>query len=90
MEKLRIYADFNSGGGADEDPCWCLRYGSPLRPLDDAAAELNLCDGMPVLLYYEDPSEGLEVSGVLVTGGTVVPQWRARRLGHDAPYQVVD
>ena len=78
MEKPRIYADFNSGAGTDEDPCWCLRFGSPLRPLDEVAAELNLRDGMPVLLYYEDPSEEFEVSAVLVKRGTVVPQWRAR------------
>jgi hypothetical protein len=63
---LGIYADFNSGAGTNEDPCWCLRYGSPLRPLDELAAELDLRDGMPMLLYYEDPSEEFEVSAVTI------------------------
>jgi hypothetical protein len=74
---LRMYADFNSGTGTDEDPYWCLRYGSPLRPLDEVAAELNLCEGMPELLYYEDRSEEFEVSAVLVKRGTIGPQWHA-------------
>jgi len=38
---LRIYADFNSGAGTDEDPCWRLSYGSPLRSLDEVAEELK-------------------------------------------------
>jgi hypothetical protein len=40
MMALRIYADFNSGAGTVEDPCWCLRHGPPLRPLDELEALL--------------------------------------------------
>jgi hypothetical protein len=74
---LRIYADFNSGAGTDTDPCWCLLYGSPLRPLDEVADDLNLRDGMPVLLYYADPSEEFEVSAVLVRRDSLGPRWLA-------------
>ena len=66
----RIYADFNSVYGEDGNTCWCLCYGSPLRPLDDVAGELGLRDGMPVILYYEDESEEFEVSAVLVETAT--------------------
>jgi hypothetical protein len=62
---LRIYADFNSGGSSGKGACWCLRHGDPLRPLDDVAEELGLQAGMPVTLYYEDPSEEFEVSASL-------------------------
>jgi hypothetical protein len=77
LTTLRIYADFNSGAGTVTDPCWCLRYGSPLRPLDEVADDLNLCDGMPVLLYYADPSEEFEVSAVLVRRDSLGPRWNA-------------
>ncbi len=56
---------------------WRLRYGSPLRDLDEFTEELGLCDGMPVTLYYEDESEEFEVSAVLVEAATH-PRWHAR------------
>jgi len=62
---LRIYADFNSGGSPGKGPCWLLRYGSELRPLDEYSDELGLKAGMPVTLYYEDSSEEFEVSATL-------------------------
>jgi hypothetical protein len=74
---LRIYSDFNSGAGTNSDPYWCLRYGSPLRPLDELADELDLRDGMPMLLYYEDPSEEFEVSAVLIKRDVLGPRWHA-------------
>jgi hypothetical protein len=63
--------------GPEDDPCWCLKFGSPLRPLDEFETALNLSEGMPVVLYYRDESEEFEVSAVLsksVAGG---PLWRA-------------
>ena len=76
---LRVYADFNSVYGEGGSICWCLRYGSPLQPLDDFAEELRLRDGMPVVLYYEDESEEFEVSAILIEQpvGTM-PRWHAR------------
>lgn len=66
---LRIYADFNSGGSPGHGACWLLRFGPELRPLDEIAGELDLRDGMPVLLYFEEHSETseeeFEVSAVL-------------------------
>jgi hypothetical protein len=62
---LRIYADFNSGGSPGAGPCWCLRYGDPMRHLDEVADELGLSEGMPVTLFYEDDSEEFEVSATL-------------------------
>ena len=58
---LRIYADFNS---TDEDGwCWCLRHDG--RLLDDCASELQLKEGMSVVLYYADDAEEFEFDGVL-------------------------
>ena len=74
---LRIYADFNSVYGDGGSICWCLRYGSPLRDLDEFTEELGLRDGMPVVLYYEDESEEFEVSAVLIETATR-PHWHAR------------
>ena len=70
--KLRIYADFNSCM-ADERGlwCWCLRYEG--KTLDDVASSLGLYDGMPVILYYEDPSEEWEMDAVL--GHIAKPGW---------------
>lgn len=45
----RIYADFNSVCGEGGTICWCLRYGLPLRDLDEFTEELGLRDGMPVM-----------------------------------------
>jgi hypothetical protein len=72
---LRIYADFNSVGPGDA--YWCLRYGPDLRPLDDAAEELGLCEGMKVTIYYEDSEEEFEVSAVLTTQNGAGPRWQA-------------
>lgn len=81
---LRIYADFNSGGLQGE-PCWCLRYGTARTPLDDLADELELTDGMPVILFCEDPAEEFEVSATLrrheesVVRWQALPDWRTMR-----------
>jgi len=76
---LRIYADFNSVYGEGGSICWCLRYGSPLRSLDNFTDELGLCDGMPVVLYYEDPSEEFEVAATLIEQPAgAVTRWHAR------------
>lgn len=76
---VRVYADFNSVYGEGGSICWCLRCGSPLQPLDDLAEDLQLRDGMHVVLYYEDPSEEFEVSAVLIEQPVgVVPRWHAR------------
>jgi hypothetical protein len=58
---LRIYADFNST--TEDGWCWCLWYQD--RNLDELGEELNLRDGMSVLLFYEDPSEEFEFDGTL-------------------------
>jgi hypothetical protein len=73
----RIYADFNSVNGEGGSICWCLRYGSPLRDLDELTEQLGLHDGMQVILYYEDESEEFEVSAVLMEM-TTRPRWHAR------------
>ena len=76
---LRIYADFNSVSGTREQTlCWCLRYGTPLRPLDDVATDLDLHDGMSVILYYEDDAEEFEVSAILEEDPGSTIRWQAR------------
>jgi len=83
---LRIYADFKSGGSPGIVPCWCLRYGKDIRPLDDVAEELALKDGMIVTLFYEDESEELEVDGRLEEDPkskikwVAFPDWSTYRL----------
>jgi hypothetical protein len=76
---LRIYADFNSVNGPI---CWSLRYGVKPgdvgKPLDEVAELLNLRAGMPVVLFYEDAAEEIEVSGVLELTDGDHPRWRAR------------
>jgi len=74
---LRIYADFNSGGSPGKGACWCLRYGDPLRPLDNVADELRIEVGTVVTLYYEDPSEEFEVSAVMERMGDSAVKWAA-------------
>jgi hypothetical protein len=78
---LRIYADFNSGGSPGHGPCWLLRYGPELRPLDEMAEKLGLRPGMTVTLYYEEEYEGqfdgFEVSAVLEEHDDPVVRWRA-------------
>jgi hypothetical protein len=54
-----------------------LRYGDPLKPLDDAAEELGLRSGMSVTLYYQDASEEFEVSAVLKRRDNDIKQWVA-------------
>ena len=75
MAKLRIYGDFNDFGAG---VCWLLRYRE--RPLDEQAEELNLRDGMPVILFYEDPAEEFEFDAVLEFRPDEYPtsQWVAR------------
>jgi hypothetical protein len=55
-----------------------------MRLLDDCAAELGLEVGMPITLYYEDPSEEFEVSAVLELNDgrwMALPDWSTvRRL----------
>ena len=53
-----------------------------MRPLDDCAAELRLEVGMPVTLFYEDPSEEFEVSAVLELNNDkwmALPDWNTMR-----------
>jgi len=74
IEKLRIYADFNSCmDDARGVWCWCLRHDGIV--LDEVAASLKIYDGMPVTLYYEDPGEEFEVDAIL--GHVEVPKWDA-------------
>lgn len=81
-EPVRVYADFNSVYDEGGSICWCLRYGAPLRSLDDFAEELRLRDGMQVVLYYEDPSEEFEVSAALIEQPVgLVPRWHAPPTG---------
>lgn len=58
---LRIYADFNSRGSGGW--CWCLRHNG--QPLDEVAGELQLSEGQPIILYYEDPAEEFEFDALL-------------------------
>jgi hypothetical protein len=79
---LRIYADFNSGGSPGHGACWCLRYGTEMRPMDDFAAELRLKVGMPVTLFYQDASEEFEVSAILELNDDkwmALPDWNTMR-----------
>jgi len=78
-ETLRIYADFNSVYGEGGSVCWCLRYGSALKNLDDLSDELNLRHGLPVVLYYEDETEAFEVDAILLEQPTATkPRWHAQ------------
>jgi hypothetical protein len=58
---IRIYIDTND---MDSDG-WChlLRYKG--RTLDDAAVELGLKEGMPVVLYNEEAGEEFEFDGAV-------------------------
>ena len=73
--RLRIYADFNSGGNHG-DPCWCLKYGPNFQHLDDVALELSLRPGLFVTLYYSDEAEEFEVEGRLERHAAP-PVWQA-------------
>lgn len=79
--KLRIYADFNSGGSPGHGPCWLLSYGPERLPLDEVAVELGLSAGMQVTLFYEEEyegqTEGFEVSAVLEEHDDATVRWRA-------------
>ena len=77
MAELRIFADFNSGGSPGAGPCWCRRYGKERKPLDDCANELDLTDGMEVILFYEDPGEEFEVKGRLIEPRAEHDSWQA-------------
>ena len=74
---LRIYADFNSGGAPNHGACWNLRYGADHSSLDDWAEELQLRDGMDVLLFSEDSTEEIEVPAILLDDPSSVPRWSA-------------
>lgn len=63
--RLRIYADFNSGGSRGHGPCWLLRYGKDMRRVDDLVSELRLFPGMKVTLYHTDDLEEFEVDATL-------------------------
>ncbi|WP_156679438.1 hypothetical protein [Sphingomonas profundi] len=76
MTKLRIWADFNSGG-CNDDACWCLAYGPELTSLDDLALSLRLEQGQEVTLYYNDPGDEFEVEGRLERHAST-PSWHAR------------
>jgi len=72
QEKPRIYADFNSCMEDDRGVwCWLLRHNGTL--LDDVATSLEIYEGMPVTLYYEDPADEFEVDAIL--GHLVEPGW---------------
>ncbi len=75
VSKLRIYAGFNSCMEDDRGAwCWLLRHDGGL--LDEVAASLDLKDGLPVTLYYDDPAEEFEVDAVL--GRLAGTGWDAR------------
>jgi hypothetical protein len=75
IDKLRIYADFNSSMKDDRGVwCWLLRHQGAL--LDEVAVPLGLYDGMAVTLYYEDPVDEFEVDAIL--GHLAEPGWNTR------------
>jgi hypothetical protein len=57
----RIYIDTND---MSQDG-WCHVALFEGRALDDAASELGLVEGMPVVLHYEDPAETFEYDGTV-------------------------
>jgi hypothetical protein len=57
----RIYIDSND---MSQDG-WCHIAVFEGRDLDEAASELGLIEGMPVILYYEDPAEVFEFGGTV-------------------------
>jgi len=56
--------------------CWLLRHNEKL--LDEVAASLDLYEGMPVTLYYEDTAEEFEVDAIV--GHVAEPVWDAMRV----------
>jgi hypothetical protein len=72
---LRIYTDVNSKAN---DAYWLLLYEG--KRLDDVSQELEIYDGMPVVVYHEDEVEEFEWDGHLYhrpTGAPPAPQWVA-------------
>ncbi len=70
---LRVYFDPNS---MDNGVYWCLRHDG--IPIDDIAEEIDLHDGINVILFYNDSSEEFEFDGKLYfrpTGLLPAPQW---------------
>ena len=57
----RIYIDTNDM--SQDGWCYLARYQG--RMLDEAASELGLAEGMPVVLYYQDPAETFEFDGTV-------------------------
>ena len=58
-----------------------MRYGSD--DLDYIADELDLKEGMSVVLFYEDPSDAFEVNAILGAysdPSTGVKRWRAKPM----------
>lgn len=83
---LRIYADFNST--TENGWCWCLRYQG--RDLDELGWELNLRNGMSVVLFYEDLSEEFEFDGTLSSfpdPGSGATRWMAQPI--DGTYRLL-
>jgi hypothetical protein len=58
---IRIYIDTNDM--TPEGWCYLLRFQG--RTLDEAAAELGLEEGMPVVLYNEEMGEEFEFDGTV-------------------------
>jgi hypothetical protein len=76
-QKLRIYVDPSSV--TVDGWCYILRYDE--RPLGEVAKELDLYEGMPVVLYYSDSIDEFEYEGILSyrTASPVIGrQWMAQ------------
>ena len=58
---IRIYIDTNDM--APDGWCYLLRFKE--RTLDEAASELGLVEGMPVILYNEEAGEEFEFDGTV-------------------------
>jgi hypothetical protein len=58
---IRIYIDTNDMDRAG----WCHLLQFEGRALDEAVSDLSLTEGMPVVLFYQDPSEEFEFDGTV-------------------------
>jgi hypothetical protein len=58
---IRIYIDTNDM--TRDGWCYLLRFRE--RTLDEAAAEFDLAEGMPVILYNEEAGEEFELDGTV-------------------------
>jgi len=77
--KLRICTDFNTVW-EDEHGEWYSAMTYNGQRLDAVENSLGLTEGMPVVLYYEDPTEEWEVDGTLwcPNNPQVYLKWHAR------------